>query len=113
YANPAYLALTGAERLEEARPVERVFVGNPEVSEVVFRLLKASREGRRQQEEVRVVAPDGVSGRWLRVRVRPLGDTKKEQKYAVWSIGDITRDRERQEGAFQDLQQVIEYLDHA
>ncbi len=113
YSNRAYLALTGAERAEEARPVERVFVGNPEVSEVVFRLLKASREGRRQQEEVRVIAPDGVSGRWLRMRVRPLGDAKKDQKYAVWSIADITRDRDRQEGVFQDLQQVIEYLDHA
>jgi two-component system cell cycle sensor histidine kinase/response regulator CckA len=109
YSNRAYLALTGAERPEEARPVERVFVGNPEVSEVVFRLLKASREGKRQQEEVRVVAPDGVSGRWLRIRVRPLGDAK----HAVWSIADITRDRERQESVFQDLQQVIEYLDHA
>ncbi len=113
YSNRAYLALTGTERPEEARPVERVFVGNPEVSEVVFRLLKASREGRRQQEEVRVIAPDGVSGRWLRMRVRPLGDAKKDQKYAVWSIADITRDRDRQEGVFQDLQQVIEYLDHA
>src|SRR5262245_50273700 len=41
YSNPAYLAMTGAERPEEVRPVERVFVGNPEVSEVVFRLLKA------------------------------------------------------------------------
>jgi two-component system, cell cycle sensor histidine kinase and response regulator CckA len=109
YSNRAYLALTGAERPDEARPVERVFVGNPEVSEVVFRLLKASREGKRQQEEVRVVAPDGVSGRWLRIRVRPLGDAK----HAVWSIADITRDRERQESVFQDLQQVIEYLDHA
>ena len=109
YSNRAYLALTGTERPEEARPVERVFVGNPEVSEVVFRLLKASREGKRQQEEVRVVAPDGVSGRWLRIRVRPLGD----DKHAVWSIADITRDRERQESVFQDLQQVIEYLDHA
>jgi two-component system cell cycle sensor histidine kinase/response regulator CckA len=109
YSNRAYLALTGAERPEEARPVERVFVGNPEVSEVVFRLLKASREGKRQQEEVRVVAPDGVSGRWLRIRVRPLGDSR----HAVWSIADITRERERQESVFQDLQQAIEYLDHA
>jgi two-component system cell cycle sensor histidine kinase/response regulator CckA len=113
YSNRAYQALTGAERAEEARPVERVFVGNPEVSEVVFRLLKASREGKRQQEEVRVVATDGLSGRWLRMRVRPLGDSKKDSQYAVWSIADITRDRERQEGVFQDLQQVIEYLDHA
>jgi two-component system cell cycle sensor histidine kinase/response regulator CckA len=113
YSNRAYLALTGAERAEEARPVERVFVGNPEVSEVVFRLLKASREGKRQQEEVRVIGPDGVSGRWLRMRVRPLGDSKKESRLAVWSIADVTRDRERQEGVFQDLQQAIEYLDHA
>jgi two-component system cell cycle sensor histidine kinase/response regulator CckA len=113
YSNPAYLAMTGAERAEEVRPVERVFVGNPEVSEVVFRLLKASREGKRQQEEVRVTSPDGLSGRWLRMRVRPLGDSRKGAKYAVWSIADITRDRERQEGVFQDLQQVIEYLDHA
>ncbi|ETR75812.1 PAS sensor protein [Afipia sp. P52-10] len=112
YANPAYLALTGADRSDQARPVERVFVGNPDVSEAVFRLLKASREGKRQQEEVRVVAPDGVSGRWLRMRVRPLGDGKNA-RHAVWSIADITRDRERQEDVFQDLQQVIEYLDHA
>ena len=113
YANPAYLALTGVERMDQARPVERVFVGNPDVSEAVFRLLKASREGKRQQEEVRVVGPDGVSGRWLRMRVRPLGDSKKDSRFAVWSVADITRDRERQEDVFQDLQQVIEYLDHA
>jgi two-component system cell cycle sensor histidine kinase/response regulator CckA len=112
YANPAYLLLTGADRADQARPVERVFVGNPEVSEAVFRLLKASREGKRQQEEVRVTAPDGA-GRWLRMRVRPLGHAKKDSKYAVWTIADVTRDRERQEDVFQDLQQVIEYLDHA
>ncbi len=47
------------------------------------------------------------------MRVRPLGKTKQEQKYAVWSIGDITRDRERQEDVFQELQHAIEYLDHA
>jgi hypothetical protein len=34
---PLYLhADRGRERAEEVRPVERVFVGNPEVSEVVF-----------------------------------------------------------------------------
>ncbi len=38
---------------------------------------------------------------------------KREAKYAVWSIADITRDRERQEDVFQELQHAIEYLDHA
>jgi two-component system cell cycle sensor histidine kinase/response regulator CckA len=113
YANTAYLALTGAETAQDVRPVERVFIGNPDVSEAVFRLLKAAREGKRQQEEVRVAGSDGSHGRWLRMRVRPLGQTKREAKSAVWSIADITRDRERQEDVFQELQHAIEYLDHA
>jgi two-component system cell cycle sensor histidine kinase/response regulator CckA len=113
YSNAAYLALTGAATALEARPVERVFIGNPDVSEAVFRLLKAAREGKRQQEEVRIASTEGTHGRWLRMRVRPLGKSKREAKYAVWSISDITRDRERQEDVFQELQHAIEYLDHA
>src|SRR5437868_10336464 len=112
-STPAYLSLTGAATPEDARPVERVFIGNPDVSEAVFRLLKAAREGKREQEEVRVAGADGGQGRWLRMRVRPLGKTRREAKYSVWSIADITRDRERQEDVFQELQHAIEYLDHA
>jgi two-component system cell cycle sensor histidine kinase/response regulator CckA len=113
YSNTAYLALTGAATAQDARPVERVFIGNPDVSEAVFRLLKAAREGKRQQEEVRIAGTDGSHGRWLRMRVRPLGASKRQAKYSVWSIADITRDRERQEDVFQELQHAIEYLDHA
>ena len=113
YSNAAYVALTGAAGVHDVRPVERVFIGNPDVSEAVFRLLKAAREGKRQQEEVRIAGTEGTHGRWLRLRVRPLGKGKREAKYAVWSIADITRDRERQEDVFQELQHAIEYLDHA
>jgi two-component system cell cycle sensor histidine kinase/response regulator CckA len=113
YSNAAYLSLTGATGPQDVRPVERVFIGNPDVSEAVFRLLKAAREGKRQIEEVRIAGHDGAHGRWLRMRVRPLGQGKREAKYAVWSIADITRDRERQEDVFQELQHAIEYLDHA
>src|SRR6201996_6405007 len=114
YSNAAYRALTGAATAQDVRPVERVFIGNPDVSEAVFRLLKAAREGKRQQEEVRIAGSDGSHGRWLRMRVRPLGPPgKRESKYAVWSIADITRDRERQEDVFKELQHAIEYLDHA
>jgi two-component system cell cycle sensor histidine kinase/response regulator CckA len=113
YSNAAYLALTGAATPQDARPVERVFIGNPDVSEAVFRLLKAAREGKRQQEEVRVAGTDGAHGRWLRMRVRPLGQNKRESKFSVWSIADITRDREQHEDVFQGLQRAIEYLDHA
>lgn len=113
YSNDAYRELTGAATALDVRPVERVFIGNPDVSEAVFRLLKAAREGKRQQEEVRIAGSDGSHGRWLRMRVRPLGQSKREAKHAVWSIADITRDRERQEDVFQELRHAIEYLDHA
>jgi two-component system cell cycle sensor histidine kinase/response regulator CckA len=113
YANTSYLALTGAPTLVDARTVERVFIGDPEVSETVYRLLKAAREGKRQQEEMRVPGHDGGPARWLRMRVRPLGESPKEHRFSVWSIADVTRDRARQEDDFQYLQDAIQYLDHA
>ena len=60
YANAPYLDLIGAATPEDVRPIERVFIGDPDVSESIYRLLKAAREGKRLQEEVRVTgAPDG------------------------------------------------------
>lgn len=111
YANAAYLALTGAPSARDVHPIERVFVGDPDVSEVVFRLVKAAREGRRLQEEVRVGGKG--EGRWLRMRVRPLGDSRHDRRFAAWTIADVTHDRERQENVFQELRHAIDYLDHA
>jgi two-component system cell cycle sensor histidine kinase/response regulator CckA len=113
YANGAYLDLTDAVDANDVRPVERVFVGDPEVSESVYRLLKAAREGRKLQEEVRIPGLNDAPARWLRLRVRPLGGAKRDGKLAVWTIADVTRDRERQENVFQELQHAIDYLDHA
>src|SRR3984957_3399115 len=113
YANAAYLELTDASGSDDTRPIERVFVGDPGVSEAVYRLLRAAREGRRLQEEVRVGGQRGEPGRWLRMRVRQLGGVKREASLTVWSIADVTRELERQENVFQELQNAIDYLDHA
>ena len=111
YANAAYRDLIGASDVTEVRPIERVFIGDPDVSESIYRLLKAAREGRRLHEEVRIPGPEGA--RWLRLNVRPLGDGKHDARMTVWSIADVTRERERQENVFQELQHAIDYLDHA
>ena len=113
YANTAYLALVDTVDAADVRPVERVFIGDTAVSESVYRLLKAAREGRRLQEEVRVAGHNGEPARWLRMRVRPLGDGKRDSRITVWNIADVTRDREKQENVFQELQHAIDYLDHA
>ncbi|HZD62163.1 MAG TPA: PAS domain-containing protein, partial [Xanthobacteraceae bacterium] len=113
YANGAYLRLVEAPGPQDVRPVERVFVGDPGVSEAVYRLLKAAREGRRSQEEVRIGAHAGEAARWLRIRVRPLGEGKRESRMTVWALADVTRELERHENVFQELQHAIDYLDHA
>jgi two-component system cell cycle sensor histidine kinase/response regulator CckA len=116
FANAAYRTFSGATGMHDIRPVERVFVGDPDVSETVYRLLKASRDGRRLQEEVRITALRGEPARWLRLRVRPLGtagDPGGTRKASVWTVADVTRDRERQENVFKELQHAIDYLDHA
>src|SRR5476651_2468799 len=113
YANATYLDLIGAADSNDVRPIEQVFIGDPDVSESIYRLLKAAREGRRLQEEVRVASAKAQNARWLRMRVRPLGTTKRDARMTVWSVADVTRERERQENVFQELQHAIDYLDHA
>src|SRR6202451_2302173 len=97
YANAAYLDLIDAADGGELRPVERVFIGDADASEAVYRLLKAAREGKRLQEEVRVAGIKGRPARWLRLRVRPLGERGRNRRLTVWSLSDVTRERERQE----------------
>ncbi len=113
YANRAYLEITQAESPEDARPVERLFTGDPGVSEAIYRLAQAAREGNRLSEEIRFAGKRGEPARWLRFRVRPLGPAGKRSRLAIWGVSDVTRERERQENAFIELQHAIDYLDHA
>src|SRR5271170_1595909 len=113
YANTAYLDLIDAVDAGDMRPVERVFIGDADASEAIYRLLKAAREGKRLQEEVRVAGTKGRPARWLRLRVRPLGERGPDRRLTVWSLSDVTRERERQENVFQELQHAVDYLDHA
>jgi two-component system cell cycle sensor histidine kinase/response regulator CckA len=114
YANASYGRLIRAENPSEVRTVERVFSGDPDAADVIFRLAHAARAGRRAEEEVRVAHPlgrtDGTA-RWYRIRVRPLPD--KTRSLTVWQIGDVTRDRDEQEDSFQALQRAVNFLDHA
>jgi two-component system, cell cycle sensor histidine kinase and response regulator CckA len=113
YANPAYLDLIEAADAKEIRPVERAFIGDADASEAIYRLLRAAREGRQLEEEVRVTGIKGRPARWLRFRIRPLGADKSASRLTVWSLADVSRERERQESVFQELQHAIDYLDHA
>ena len=115
YANETYLKLSGARGAADLRGVERLFSGSPEVSEAVYRLAQASRDGRKLTEELRLSPPlDPTLGNagWYRVRVRPIG-LPEARRASLWTIADVTRERERHENVFQELQHAIDFLDHA
>ena len=115
YANEAYMRLAGGDSFSNLRPIERIFVGAPEVSEAVYRLAQAARDERAYTEEVRMSPPPGGAAdrdfAWYRIAVRPI--PRAHAAAALWTVSDITHERERQENVFQELQHAIDYLDHA
>ncbi|WP_246657473.1 response regulator [Cohaesibacter sp. CAU 1516] len=124
YANAEYARLTGAENADAIRSIERSFAGEPDAAEAIYRLSEAVRDGRPAMEEFRLFKnPAGADAadvspqaRWYRIKVRALNDLESggaKQALSVWEVYDITRDRERQENIFQELQLAINYLDHA
>jgi two-component system cell cycle sensor histidine kinase/response regulator CckA len=114
YANGAYLALAGARSLLDARPAEHLFSSSLEASESIYRLAQAAREGKAAAEELRVSPP--LKGRgeaaWYRITVRPL-PLPGIRRATLWSVADVSREREDQERVFQELRRAIDFLDHA
>jgi two-component system cell cycle sensor histidine kinase/response regulator CckA len=114
YANEAYRALSGAPAAANLRPIERLFTGSPDVSESVYRLSQAAKSGGRASEDLRLSPSPSGQGEvaWYRIRVRPLEGVARDG-LMVWTVSDETRDHDRHETFFQDLQHAIDYLDHA
>ncbi|MBB3591087.1 two-component system cell cycle sensor histidine kinase/response regulator CckA [Rhizobium sp. BK529] len=118
YANAAYGALTGARKATEVQTLETLLSRHRESNEALYRLVNGLREGREGREEfrlLRAVGPGGSAGaHWYRLKARLLkpedGDGKPLQ---IWQITDITTEREDQERFFKELQNAIDYLDHA
>lgn len=137
YANAAYGALTGTHDSEQIRLPDRVFGTQADAADIMYQLLRTVADGRVADADVRLARGAAEEGepRWYHLTVRPLAlsgqatpddsdddvsdDTSQErgfegQDYGIaWRIRDVTDERARQEQVFQDLQQAVDYLDHA
>lgn len=116
YANQAYGDLIGAQKPEEVKSVESVFSKQAEAAEVVYRLANAARAGNTSVEEFRLpygLYSNGEGARWYRLRTRPIILPTRKKPATVWQVSDVTQDRKKHESAFLDLQNAINYLDHA
>lgn len=121
YANSTYAKFMGGGSQTLPVSVPRLLANSSEASEAVYRLSRAGREGRAATEDIRLsrplgdmAEPDAERANWYRVSVRAMPQIEQASKPLVlWSIEDISRDRENQENIFLELQRAIDYLDHA
>ena len=120
YANVAYGALTGAKGAVGVQSLETILSRNREATEAIYRLTNGLHEGKQGHEEFRLLKPlansklTGSGAHWyrLKARVLPLEDADSNPLY-LWQIADITAERDDQERFFKELQNAIDYLDHA
>ncbi|AGA64115.1 Sensory Transduction Protein Kinase [Liberibacter crescens BT-1] len=119
YANTAYKRLTDSLWNKKIKSLQTLLFSNPEASEVLYRLINNLREGKEGGEELRLMKPLGGNiqssgSHWYRLKARilPFSFYKNKLLY-VWQLTDITTEREDQELFFKELQNAINYLDHA
>jgi two-component system cell cycle sensor histidine kinase/response regulator CckA len=120
YANAAYGRMTGATKASNVQSLEALLSKTRESTEALYRLTTALREGREGHEEFRLLQPigrptgNGSGAHWYRLKARLLtpSDSRKGQ-LDIWQITDITSERDDQERFFRELQNAIDYLDHA
>ncbi|MDO9418905.1 cell cycle histidine kinase CckA [Pararhizobium sp.] len=121
YANAAYGALTGATKATEIQSLDTILARNREATEAIYRLTNRLHEGTEGYEEFRLMRPinpgtasSGSGAHWFRLKARvlPLEDANRNPLY-IWQISDITSERDEQERFFKELQNAIDYLDHA
>ncbi len=118
YANTAYGRMTGASNSRNVQSLETLLSKTRESTEALYRLTAALREGREGHEEFRLLQPlgrltgNGSDAHWYRLKARLLGNAGRNA-LDIWEITDITSERDDQERFFRELQNAIDYLDHA
>jgi len=119
YANHAYGRLTGSTSAADVQSIEAILSRHRESAEAVYRLTNAMREGHEGQEEFRMTQPlgaaqdSGGAGHWYRLRGRPIASGDGKARLMAWQLSDISHERTEQEMVFKELQNAINYLDHA
>jgi two-component system, cell cycle sensor histidine kinase and response regulator CckA len=119
YANQAYGHITGTTSASDVQSIEAILSRHRESAEAVYRLTNSMRNGEAGQEEFRMphalnAAPNGNgAGHWYRLRGRPVSGGEGAGLLMAWQLSDISQERTEQEMVFKELQNAINYLDHA
>jgi len=118
FANDSYRALAGKSGNVRLQSVEHLYAGYPAIADNIYRLSQATRDGRPWQEELRLMADSSAPGAheaataWIKISVAPV-ETDGGRGGSLWRVQDVSGERDEQETAFQQLQHIIDYLDHS
>ncbi|MGV3552500.1 cell cycle histidine kinase CckA [Rhizobium sp.] len=120
YANAAYARLTSAQSSTEISTLETLLSRSRESTEALYRLTNGLMEGKAGHEEFRLAHSLGQTdagpqlAHWYRLRARPLKlEDEAGAGVFLWQLSDISAERDDQERFFRELQNAIDYLDHA
>ena len=118
FANETYQELAGRGDGGRLHAIENLYAGYPNIADNIYRLSQAARDGKAAREELRLMpdssAPGAYAGAtaWIRIQVRPI-EHEAGGPRTLWRVQDVSSERTEQEAAFQQLQHIIDYLDHS
>jgi two-component system, cell cycle sensor histidine kinase and response regulator CckA len=110
FSNPA------ADRLREGAPTIEAFLsGISSASDAAYRLIAAARRGETRKEDVLIPAKNRAPAQWLRVSVQAVKRPamgSDNRPLSIWSVTDITADRQREAATTTRLSEQIAFFDH-
>jgi two-component system, cell cycle sensor histidine kinase and response regulator CckA len=116
YCNPMFGQLVGRAKCEGLAALEATFLGYPQASAALFRLVRAGERGECSSEDVDVASGRGTAKtpKTLRISVSPVPAGRLNVgPLVVWRVLDITDERVRDRQQAQVFEQRLSAYEHA
>ena len=116
YVNATFETIVEKSNIDSLRSLEELFIGEPRANAALYRLTRAAERGELLSEEFRLKRnlSETRTARTIRVSVRPF-DAKpsryKNGQLIVWSIADVTYEREQEAARLARVESQLGYFD--
>ncbi len=118
YANTTLETIVGHSDIDSLRALEELFIGEQQANAALYRLTRAAKHGEPLAEEFRLkrTATGVRAARTMRISVRPFDSRPRmrgDGSLVVWSVADVTREREREVARLAHVESQLGYFDSA
>lgn len=118
YANATFEAIVGHSSIDDLRSLEDLFTGEQQANAALYRLTRAAERGELLTEEFRLTrsAEGARASRTIRISVRPFDaklSARETGPLVVWSIADVTGEREQEAARIARVESQLGYFDSA